>query len=241
MNITRPEMIIFDYGHTLLCEPDWNSDRGNADLMKYIIKNPNNCTFNDIRTETQKVFGEIENVRKTFGYDISARVGNRLTFEHLGIEFSLTPLEQEIIFWTSASSGAIMPYADEMLDYLNKTGIRTAVISNNLWSGEAIKDRFDRLLPNNKFEFVMSSSDYMLRKPDKRLFEIALSKAGLSSDKVWYCGDNFENDVIGANNAGIFPVFYDYTAEKNDASTEFDFLHIHHWRELIEVMEGKDA
>ena len=68
MNITRPEMIIFDYGHTLLCEPDWNSDRGNADLMKYIIKNPNNCTLNDIRIETQKVFGEIENVRKTFGY-----------------------------------------------------------------------------------------------------------------------------------------------------------------------------
>ena len=40
MKITKPEMIIFDYGRTLLCEPDWNSERGNAELMKYIIKNP---------------------------------------------------------------------------------------------------------------------------------------------------------------------------------------------------------
>lgn len=241
MKITKPEMIIFDYGRTLLCEPDWNSDRGNAELMKYIINNPKNCTLDYILVETQEVFGEIEKVRKTFGYDISARVGNRLAFERLGIEFSLTPLEREITFWTAASPGAIMPYADVMLDYLNKTGIRTAVVSNNVWSGEAIKDRFDRLLPDNRFEFVLSSSDYMLRKPDKRLFEIALNKSGLTADKVWYCGDNFENDVIGANGAGIFPVFYDYTAEGKGAFAEFDFLHIYHWRELIEVMEGKDA
>ena len=161
MKITKPEMIIFDYGHTLLCEPDWNSDRGNVELMKYIVKNPNNCAIEDIQSEVNKIFGEIESVRNTLGYDIPARVGNRLAFEHLAIEFSLTPLDHEIIFWTAASQGAIMPYADEMIDYLNQAGIRTAVISNNAWSGEAIKERFDRLLPNNRFEFIISSCDYM--------------------------------------------------------------------------------
>lgn len=245
MKITKPEMIIFDYGDTLLCERDWNSDRGNAELMKYIVKNPNNCTLEDISSEVQKVFGEIENVRKTFRYDISARVGNRLAFEHLGIEFSLSPLEHEIIFWTAASQGAIMPYADKMIDYLNQTGIRTAVISNNAWSGEAIKERFDRLLPNNQFEFIISSSDYMIRKPDKRLFEIALIKSGLTADKVWYCGDSIYCDVNGAHNAGIFPVLYEgSTAEENPSVRDnqgmeipFEHLHIHDWREMIEALE----
>lgn len=65
MKITKPEMIIFDYGHTLLCEPDWNSDRGNVELMKYIVKNPNNCTIEDIQSEVNKIFGEIESVRNT--------------------------------------------------------------------------------------------------------------------------------------------------------------------------------
>lgn len=39
-----PQMIIFDYGHTLLYEPDWNTDQGNEALLKHAVKNPNNCT-----------------------------------------------------------------------------------------------------------------------------------------------------------------------------------------------------
>lgn len=37
-----PQMIIFDYGHTLLYEPGWDAVRGNAELLKYVTKNPNN-------------------------------------------------------------------------------------------------------------------------------------------------------------------------------------------------------
>ena len=43
-----PRMIIFDYGHTLLYEPGWDSVRGNAELLKYVTKNPNNCTLDDV-------------------------------------------------------------------------------------------------------------------------------------------------------------------------------------------------
>lgn len=236
MNITKPDMILFDYGRTLLCEPDWNSDRGNAELMKYITKNPNNCTPDDIRREVHKVFGEIENVRNTLGCDISARVGNRLAYEHLGIEFSLSPLEIEITFWTAASEGAVMPHTSAMIDFLNRSEIRTAVISNNAWSGEALKERFDRLLPNNRFEFIISSCDYMIRKPDKRLFEIALTKAGLSADRVWYCGDSFEKDVMGAYNAGMYPVHYLGGSESSDFA-DFDYLKINDWREMSDILE----
>lgn len=175
-------MIIFDYGHTLLYEPDWDSVRGNAELLKYATRNPNNYTLDDVRKGAELIFGQnIENVRK-IGYDIGGQIGNRALYEYLGIEFSLTPLEMETVFWNGASMGAIMPDADKMLDYLNEKGIRTAVISNLLWSGEALTERLNRLLPNNRFEFVMTSSDYFVRKPNPILFEIALKKAGLSAD-----------------------------------------------------------
>lgn len=244
----KPEMIIFDYGKTLLYEPDWNSERGNRELMKYITKNPHNCTLEDIAQEIHTVFSEIEMVRDTLHYDIPCRVGDRLAYEHLGIEFSLTPLEHEIVFWTAATPGAITPNADIMLDYLNDAGIRTAVISNNGWSGEAIKERFDRLLPRNRFEFVMSSCDYMIRKPDKRLFEIALNKAGLTADKVWYCGDSIKADVCGSHSAGMFPVLYEGdipSSEKrhydnNGTEVDFEYLHIHDWLELIEILKERN-
>ena len=238
-----PEMIIFDYGHTLLYEPDWDAVRGNAELLKYATKNPNNYTLDDVRKGAELIFGQnIENVRK-IGYDISGQIGNRALYDYLGIEFSLTPLEMETVFWNGASMGAIMPDADKMLDYLNKNGIRTAVISNLLWSGEALTERLNRLLPNNRFEFVMTSSDYFMRKPNRILFDIALQKAGLCADKVWYCGDNPKADIEGSSQVGIYPFFYDnhtdreYKKFSDNAALQCEYLHIHEWKELIDVLE----
>ena len=244
--VVKPQMIIFDYGHTLLYEPNWNVERGNRELLKYVTKNPKNCSLADIQKEIDIVFYEINNVRKSFNYDIPCVTGQRLAYEHLGIEFSLTPLEQEIVFWSAATPGAITKNADVLLDYLNRKNIRSAVISNNGWSGEALQERFDRLLPNNKFEFIISSSDYMIRKPDKRIFEISLNKANLKPSQVWYCGDSIDTDVYGAHNAGIFPVFYqgvfpteDQPKQKpNKNIIDFDYLKIGDWLEMVDILNN---
>lgn len=238
-----PKTIIFDYGHTLLYEPDWKTDRGNEALLKHAVKNPNNCTVEDITKGAELIFGEhVANVRK-LGYDISGQIADKTLYDYLGIEFSLTPTEMETVFWDNASMGAIMPDADKMLDYLNENGIRTAVISNLLWSGEALTKRLNRLLPNNKFEFVMTSSDYFICKPNHILFDIALQKAGLSAEDVWYCGDNPQNDVEGASNVGIFPVWYDNSIDKDyidrahEKQPECEHLYINEWDEMIRVLE----
>ena len=86
-----PKMIIFDYGNTLLYEPDWSTLKGNAELLKYAVKNPNRCTIEDVRNGAELIFGEhIESIRK-IGYDICGQIGNKVLYEYLGIEFSLTP------------------------------------------------------------------------------------------------------------------------------------------------------
>lgn len=242
----KPEMIIFDNGHTLLYEPDWNTERGNRAVFAHIVKNPNGVTVGEYAKICSEVFGKMEDIRKTQNCDIPARTGHKIIDDLLNIEFSLAPTEREIVFWTAASSGAVMPYADRMLDRLNENGIRTAVISNLAWSGEALTERLDRLLPNNKFEFVITSSDYMYRKPSRVLFDIALNKAGLSADKVWYCGNTITADVEGAHCAGIFPVLYEgetpgninpHSGQNDGIKVDFEYLHIHDWRELIDVLE----
>ena len=237
--LKRPSMILFDYGRTILWEPDWDSLRGNRELLKYAVKNPNRCTVEDVQREIDSVFREIDAVRERMGYDISCVVGDRLAFGHLGIELSLTPLEHEIVFWTAASKGAVVLHADELIRYLNETGIRTGVISNNGWSGDALRDRIDRLLPENRFEFVLSSADYLIRKPDRRLFEIALTKAGLAPEDVWFCGDRMEADVLGAHGAGLFPVRYAGFDNPADSIADpgFPYLSVRDWRELIEFLK----
>lgn len=234
-----PKMIIFDYGDTLLCEPDWNTDRGNKELLKYVSKNPNNCTYEDIRNGAELIFGKhIESIREQ-GYDICGQIGNRVLYEYLGIEFSISPLQMETIFWNGASKGAVIPDADKIIDYINKKGIRSAVISNLLWSGDALRERLNRLLPNNQFEFVITSSDYLIRKPNRILFDIALQKANLKAEEVWYCGNNFCEDIMGASQTGIFPVLYDSCINdySDKLNLDLEYLHIHEWKELIDALE----
>ena len=242
----KPKMILFDYGNTLLYEPDWNAERGNHELFKHIIRNPNNCSYDEIVQEVNAVFCEVNEVRKTFNYDIPCTTAHKLAYERLGIEFSLTPLQREVVFWSAATPGAIVSHTEAMLEYLEKNKIRSAVISNNSWSGEAIKERIDRLLPNNRFEFVLSSCDYLVRKPDRRLFDIALAKAGLSADEAWYCGDSVDADVYGAKNAGLFPVLFtgetpgddSYKRGHDNLPADFNYLHVHDWCEMIDALES---
>ena len=136
-----------------------------------------------------------------------------------------------------------MPCANEMLVYLENRGIRTGVISNIGFSGDALTERLNRLLPDNRFEFVIASSEYMIRKPDPMLFELALRKARLEAQAVWFCGDSPIADIAGASSAGLFPVWYeDLTMEnpfreKNYKLPECEHLHIHDWQELIDVLE----
>lgn len=242
--MTLPKMIIFDYGHTLLYEPAWDSLRGNAELLKYAIKNESHYTADEIQKCAEMVFDQNWEHIRELGYDISGQNGDRFLYEFLGIEFSLSPREMETIFWNGASMGAIMPNADKMLDYINKKGIRSAVISNLLWSGEALTERLNRLLPNNRFEFVITSSDYLFRKPNRLLFELALRKARLYAKDVWYCGDNPQADVEGSAQVGIFPVWYDNDTERNyknrldESVPQSEHLHIHEWDEMIEKLEG---
>ncbi len=202
-----PEMIIFDYGGTLLYEPGFDPMAIERVTFEHLTANPSGLTAEQIYEHTHQLFEKLAEHRKN-GIEIHQHHFMALAYESLGLEFDISYSELEELQWNAASPGAVMPHTEEFLDYLNEEGIRTAVISNIGWSQEALTRRLNRLLPRNRFEFVIASSSYGVRKPDRLLFDIALHKAGLPADKVWYCGDTPVADVIGAHNAGIFPVHY---------------------------------
>lgn len=234
----KPKMILFDYGHTLIYAPEYIPARGTAELMKYAVKNPHGYTVEDVRNLSDEVFSDhFETVRR-LGYETSAQTGDRIVYQSLGIEFDLTPVEMETIFWNAAGPGFLMPGADKMIEYINRAGIRSGVISNLIFSGDALSDRINRFLPHNKFEFIMSSCDYFFRKPNRYMFDIAIEKSGLSPDEIWYCGDNPNDDVVGAYNAGIFPVLYDNDTDKKTEKIppSCEHLHIKEWDELIDLL-----
>ncbi|HOJ11538.1 MAG TPA: HAD family hydrolase [Clostridiales bacterium] len=237
-----PKMILFDYGHTLLHEPDFDTLRGEEALLKYVKSNKNNYTAKDINDFSQGLFTEISVVRD-MGFELHEWQFQRFLYDYLDIELSVSLPEAERIFWDNTSYGDIMPNADKMIDYINSCHIRSAIISNIGFSGAALTERINRLLPNNRFEFIIASSDYMFRKPNHYLFQLALKKARLNASEVWFCGDNVEADIEGAANVGIFPIWYENLMVENQWNKRMEVLpkckhlHIHEWNQLIEILE----
>ncbi len=240
----KPKMILFDYGGTLLYEQNFDFRRGEQAVFRHIKENPHNTTLEQVGILDKELFGNADKCRK-MGYEIHELPLLRCKYESLGIKFDIPLEEVETLLWDNASEGGKMPYISELLVFLDKSGIRTGVISNIGWSGNALSRRINQLLPENHFEFILASSEYAVRKPNPVLFQVALNKANLSPDEVWYCGDNIQADIFGAHGAGIFPVHYEgrlpRAAERGIqepvGEIGFPYLHIYDWREIISILE----
>lgn len=243
-----PKMIIFDYGFTLLHEPCFDSLRAERAIFKYVVENPLNLTPEAVNKYSTELFNKWNDGRK-IGCERQQQQFQRLINEYLGLKLSISDEESEEIYFENLSAGSVMPGAEAMLAELANKGIRSGVISNISFSQRVLKKRIDRLLPANAFEFIIASSEYGIRKPDPMIFQLALRKAGLAPEEVWFCGDNVEADVAGAYGVGMHPVWYD-----NLEMDKTDFLkkqvipencpglevcsHIHHWRELADILNN---
>ena len=73
---------------------------------------------------------------------------------------------------------------------------------------------------------VFSQDHDAMDKPDPRIFEIAILEASCRPHELLHVGDSWENDVLGAMNAGATPVFFnpDGPALSNESVAEIRSL-----------------
>ncbi len=236
---TMPKMILFDYGRTLLHEPEFDPLRGDRAVSQYIIKNPNKVTPEEIGLYTRRIFLNAE-ASRAVGFEMHEHALLRLVSDSVGIEYSISIEEREQIFWENASTAIPMPYIELLLDALHQSGIRTAVVSNISFSEKALRRKIDTALPDNHFEFVVASSEYGIRKPNPLIFRAALQRANVAPQETWFCGDNYQADILGASGAGIFPVWYSGGTPlkeiEEDTPDKPELLRVSDWREFIEIL-----
>ena len=188
--------------------------------------------------ELNQEFGRFDpEKRHIFQIEIPNTMFTPYLYDSQGIEIALSNSEIDTVFWNAAAPGMPTAGIKDFLEYLKNKGIRTGVISNISYASSVVAERINRLLPENSFEFIITSSNYIFRKPNKRIFDLALEKARLEPDEVWYIGDQYECDVKGALNAGLLPIWYigaidlPYTEDKN-------ILTVKTWNEIERYMGG---
>ncbi len=98
------------------------------------------------------------------------------------------------------------PEAEAALALTRHAGLTAAVISNSNGTIAAILDTFGLA---RHLDFVIDSSKVGVEKPDPRIFQIALARAGLHPEEAAYIGDFYSIDILGARAAGLHAVLMD--------------------------------
>ena len=228
----KPEMILFDYGHTLVYEPEFDRAAGFRAVLAHCTSNPGSVTAEALGEAYAEALERLIAASREADCDFMDMAAKRRLYETAGLCFDRSMVELERIFWDAAGPGAPMPGVEALLAFLRSAGIRSAVLSNMNFREENVRARIDALLPDNGFEFVLCSCEYATRKPREDFFRLALKKAGLAARQVWYCGDNPRCDVLGAAKAGLTPVWYEnelgcpYRAEVDRVTVDIPCKHI---------------
>jgi HAD superfamily hydrolase (TIGR01509 family) len=96
-----------------------------------------------------------------------------------------------------------------------RTHVQTLVVVSN--ANGTVRTAFDRLELSPFIDVIIDSSEEGVEKPDPRLFEIALERAGARAEATLHVGDYYHVDVVGARAAGLTPVLVDEADLRPDA------------------------
>lgn len=76
----------------------------------------------------------------------------------------------------------------------------------------------------NFFDALVISSDYGFRKPDPRLFYIALAALDVPASEAAYIGNKYETDLVGAKEAGLAVAGLIRQAEEEKRDYRSDYM-----------------
>jgi putative hydrolase of the HAD superfamily len=88
------------------------------------------------------------------------------------------------------------------------------------------------------FDAIVVSAEIGAKKPDPRIFEVALERTGVRPDEAVHVGDT-DDDAQGASRAGIRPILIRRSGE-NAPEPPFDFRaeHVAHPRSVASKIDG---
>jgi len=207
----KPKLVLFDFGGTLIRSSEFWLEKG-MEALRLSAVNPEVTTTKAMCELWDYYYDRLTGREGGPGSDdleVQLSTVFRNMFALTGLKYEIDLWECEAVFDKHNSDREPTPNMAELLDALDRAGIRTAVISNTVISGRAMEQAVNYQLPNSKMEFVLTSADYLFKKPHGDMFLAAAKISGVKPHDCWYCGDNFDADAGGACNAGMFGGDYD--------------------------------
>jgi putative hydrolase of the HAD superfamily len=225
--------IFFDLDHTL-----WDFEKNAYETLielcqKYEVCKNQNFTpddfiekYNFINNKYWELYSKGKMKREHLRYK---RFDDSLKFLGIKNEWMSKALADDYIL-ISPLKNNLHDNALLVLNYL-KTKYKLYIITNGFNEVQFLKIKHSGL--TDFFSSVITSEIAGYQKPDKRIFEYALKIANCKASDCMMIGDSFEADILGANDAGIKPIYFNPV--KNNMN-KHSFIEINNLIELQKLL-----
>ena len=213
--------IFFDLDHTL-----WDFERNANETLselhlKYGLHNFTNEKVYDYLKNFHFInnsLWDLYNAGKIEQHELRTQRFEMLFKEYIGFEnikeFSHDYLE------TCPCKPYLLPGALEVLQYLTNKKYLLHIITNGFADTQFVKIKSANI--HFFFQNVFTSSLSGFKKPDKQMFEFALSQSNAQANESIMIGDTIECDVEAPKLVGIDSIYFNPASKLHNAKPDFE-------------------
>jgi putative hydrolase of the HAD superfamily len=217
-----PRAILFDIGGTVLDERQYDLEAG---VQAVSGRDPAAVAqicqaFRSARDDSHKVDREIDLPR--------------WLAEHLALRGDRATLEDKL--WRIIVTLVPVPGIETVFRRLRTDDMPLAAISNAPFSARILTAELEKHGLGGYLQFVLSSADIGFRKPASVIFKTALTRLGVTAEHVWFIGDTFREDIVGASGAGLEPIWI--SRDPIEPGANYTGLRIREWKEFLRIYEA---
>lgn len=179
---------------------------------------------------------------KTISLEQAGYLRSELMVKHHGIDLDARGIREfHETYRQNQQKIQIQPVVKEILTKLRDSNHKIAIITNGPGSHQARKiaqlNLEEYVDPGN----IFISGYYGFDKPDHRIFDIAINRLRPKNEEVYYIGDNYHADVIGAKNAGLLSIWLkirDFQVDDTTIKPDYTVESYEQLETLIEALIG---
>ena len=127
----------------------------------------------------------------------------------------------------------MLPDSVDVIKQLKQRGYILGMITNG--NSKLQNTKLDTAGIRGLFDVVVVSDDIGIWKPEAGIFEYAMNKVGVTAEQSVYVGDHPVNDIQGALNARMQPVWMNYGSFAGQATEGVPS--IENIRELLDILD----
>lgn len=211
--MNKPRGVLIDLGNTVMRNVSFDFNEGIKVLYRH-LKN-RSLSYDELLLYAIKLKETTLDLRTLESIEVDFRKYLGYLINYLNLEIDITLSKLEIEMAKAIDKTKIIPGVKEILTYFNNNGILVMALSNSTFSNTAIKAKLRQHGLLKYLDFVIVSSNYLFRKPSPWIFKMGLKKLNFEADEVWMIGNDYEADIIGAKECGLFTVWFNTLAEED--------------------------